>query len=179
MASSTRIVVNDPVTGSNSYLVSRDISRLYCGYADSTSLTSGVQNQWERFPDPSTGFVQYRNIDFATVTTTPSFTYQGSATRWFRIAATCNVLKGDGAPAQTRTIELEWRKNGVAAGPVRQAQMSSDSSIVTGVGQLELAPGDVIEPWIRNVENTDTIRLFNCSFDICEDYVSTFILNQA
>ena len=161
--------------GVNSKLVSRAISRLYCGYANSTALTTTAQGVWARYPDPSVAIETWRVHDFETPTTSDRFTYTGSQPRWFRVDATCNVLKAAGG-LQTRTVALQWYLNGAPIGAIREAQMGTDSSIISGTGEVYLQTGDYLEPWITNLENGDAIRLFNCSFNIVEDYTHSFIL---
>lgn len=143
--------------------------RLYCGYADNTNETTALQNVWEKFPYPSSGFTTYRNNGFTIDGTVSRITYNGSESNWFDITATCNVLKGTGAN-QTRTIEFQWFLNGNPFGTPRQFQMNSDANIITGNGEVYLSQGDYIEPMIRNIENDDKARLYNCSFNIREDY---------
>ena len=161
----SRLVVNNSATGANQYLEIRPYSRLYCGYSANTTNGLGTQNQWERFPYPSSGYTVYRNQDFTVDNALSKFTYVGSTPRWFDISATCNVVKGSGAVNQARTLKVQWRMNGNPIGSEREFQMNTDSSIIAGNGQVYLSNGDYLEPWFINIENNDQARLSNCSFN--------------
>lgn len=165
------IVINS--NGVNSYLVSRPISRLYCGYGDNTTETGGVQNTWYEFGYPSTGITTYRSQDFTVAPAAVQFTYTGTSPKWFRVSATCNVKKASGGGG-SRTIEFQWYLNGSPAGGVRQSHMNRDSEVVTGCGQIFLSAGDVISPHFRNIENGESALMFNCQFDIVEDHDNSF-----
>jgi len=143
------------------------ISRLYCGYSDNTSETTAAVGVWERFPYSATGIQSYRSIDFTVDPTMTRFIYTGLLTKWFKINATCNILKGTGE-SSSRDLEVSWRKNGVQAGPARRTHLI-DANVISGEGQLPLSTGDYIEPFIRNIQNDDKVVMYNCSFDIRDD----------
>ena len=171
----TRIIIQNSTSGANSYLNIRPYSRLYCGYSENTNDGLGVAGQWYLFSYPSGGIVQYRNQDFTVDPTMTRFTYNGSTARWFDVLATCNIIKTSGANA-SRIVQFQWRLNGNPIGSVRSSLMNRDMEIIAGSGQLFLSPGDYIEPWYRNTENTDKAVLSNCSFTITEQPDSVFII---
>jgi hypothetical protein len=169
---SSNITVN--VNGVNAILPKKKIARIYCGYGDSASETGGVQNQWAPFSYPTNGIDVYRVHDWEVVPGLVAFKYTGTEPKWFCISATCNVKKGAGG-STSRIIEYQWYLNGSPVGGVRQSHMNAkDSEIVTGEGQLFLSQNDVIAPHLRNVENNDTAILWNCSFNVREDYDGTW-----
>ena len=170
-----RIVVNDTSDKSNTFLNIRPYSRLYCGYGGNTTNGLGTQNVWERFPYPSGGYAIWRNQDFTVDPSRSRFTYIGTTPRWFDLTATCNISKGSGAINQARTMEFQWRLNGVPIGVPRAFQMNTDISIVTGNGQVYLTNGDYIEPFFKNSENNDQALLTNCTFNLVEETDSVFI----
>jgi len=150
------------------------LSRLYCGYENNTAETTAAQDEWSAFPYPSSGYTTWRVHEFTVDPSTSAFTYTGASPAWFKLSATCNIYKGSGGGA-SRNVEFQWRLNGVPAGPIRGAHMNgADSNIVSGGGQLYLSPGDVVSPYIRNIENGDKILLKNCQFDIVEEPRSTW-----
>lgn len=163
----SKIVVN--TNGVNEMKTQKQRSRLYCGYSDNTNETTQLQNVWETFPYPSTGYTTYRNNDFTIDGTTSKFTYTGTETKWFDITATCNIKKGTGGNA-TRTVAFQWFLNGIAIGSEREFQMNTESNIISGNGEVMLSTGDYLEPKIRNKENDDKAHLWNCTFNIREDY---------
>lgn len=147
-------------------------ARLFCGYTDNINETVSDINIWERFPYSSTGITKWRDegklnkieVD-GSIT---RFSWNGPPT-WFKVDASCNVYKGSG-PAVNRNIEFLWYKNGVQDGIVRGSYMnSSDSQVVSGSGMMYLETGDYVEPYIRNIENSDKILLKNCTFIFWED----------
>lgn len=166
------IIVNE--NGSNTQLALRPYSRLYCGYSDNLTEGLGVTDQWFTFPYPSTGYETYRNSDWTVDPLISRFTYVGSTPRWFDISATCNITKSTGANA-TRTILFQWRLNDVPIGAERKSEMNRDSEIISGSGQVYLSPGQYIEPWFKNIDNTDKAILTNCNFNFVEQPDSVFI----
>lgn len=169
---SKNIAVN--LDGVNTYYSLKPISRLYCGYGDNNVETGGVQDTWYDFSNPDGGVVIYRNQDWEQVPNTVAFKYVGSTPKWFDISATCNILKGSGGNA-SQTIELQWNLNGARVGGARQSHMNNiNAQIITGNGQLYLNTNDIIKPQVRNIENGDTLKLYNCQFNIREDFDATW-----
>lgn len=161
--------------GGNEYLYVTKFSRLYCSYNDNTNVLGLTQNIWSRFSYPSTSYTSYRSNDFNIDSNLTKFTYAGVKTKWFRLDVVCNIYKVGNITA--RNVEVQWRLNGIAIGPIRGATMNSDDSmIITGSGEVVLSAGDYIEPYIRNIENNDDCILKNCSFIIKEDPDYSFIL---
>jgi len=147
-------------------------ARLYCGYDENVNETVSNVGIWERFPFSSTGITKYRDqglINKVEVSESMTrFTWNGDPT-WFKVEASCNVYKATGGEAN-RNIEMVWYKNGVKYGVIWGSHMnSSDSMIVSGSGMMYLETGDFVEPWIRNIENSDKILLKNCTFIFWED----------
>ena len=173
----SRIVIQDSTTKGNSYLTIRRLSRLYCGYSGNTAPLGLTQSTWARFAYPSTTYAAYRNVEWEISPKESRFTYTGATPKWFKIEATCNIYKVTGA-SPNRNVEYQWRLNGTPIGSARGSYMNGDDSqIVSGVGEILLTTGQYIEPWIRNVENSDDCRLDNCTFIICEQPEFVFAMD--
>lgn len=147
-------------------------ARLYCGYDASTAEIVATQNVWNAFPAPSTAITTFRQspdnaISFSTAGGTISFTYARSTPAWMEVGTVCNVVRASGSG--TRDLEFQWRVNGTPVGPVRRTHMNGDAQILTGVGWLFLSDGDVVEPFVRNIENNANIGITNCTFSFLED----------
>lgn len=138
------------------------ISRLFVGYSD-TQITPLTQNIWTIFTNPTTLITYRTSGDWSTSTSNLRFTFTGITGKWFLILVNCNIVcDSQGA---NRTVEFAWRKNGTEYGHIRSAYMNSaDSIIISGSGYGFLAPGDYFEPWFRNTENSDDVKITNCSF---------------
>jgi hypothetical protein len=172
----TQKIVTTDESGANNYLQVRRMARLYCGYSDNANTLALTQNTWTEFGYPSTPVHVYRSHEWTVEPDMLRFTYTGSSAKWFNLAAVCNILKTNGNPA-SRTVQFQWCKNGVPQGSIRQSHMNlDDAQIITGVGQFNLQPNDYLEPCIRNVENSDDIVVWNCSFDIKEDPEYAFVI---
>ena len=159
----TSVIIND-----RKYRVIEP-SRLYCGYNVNTIPTALTQDQWVPFSYPSEPIEVYRNKDFSIDPSQVRFTYTGSDPKFFEISVVCNIKKTTKG-GSSRDIEFQWRLNGTGVGPIRETHMSSkDAEIISGSGQLLLSNGDYIEPYIRNIENSDDCVLYNCAYNIKED----------
>lgn len=172
--SSNKIIISNE--GANSYLNVRRMSRLYCGYDNNVTNLGLTQNIWQRFVYPSTGYTTYRNNDFSIDGSLSKFTYTGESQKWFKVDAVCNIYKIGGGSVN-RNIEVQWRLNGNPVGSVRGSYMhDQDSQIISGGGELLLSNGDYLEPFIRNIENSDDCLLKNCSFIVKEDPEYAFVM---
>lgn len=146
-------------------------NKLYFGYSGSTSETTSLQNVWQKFPYPSSSISTYRDSGSFSVSDDGGLkiTCGTIPSAWYYVSTNCNVYKGSGSN-QSRNIEFVWRVNDVENGPIRGTHMNNlDSQILCGIGQLYLETGDIIEPYVRNIENDDKINLKNCSFDITQE----------
>lgn len=132
----------------------------------STALT---QNVWTRFADITSAWniVVNSNSDFTQTGTELKITYTGTDTKLFKLDAVVNIYK-DGGGGATRTLELQWYLNGVGVGVTRQAQSNNEANIYTGMGNLPLSTGDILEAYVRNIENGNDCVLDNASFIIEE-----------
>lgn len=144
-------------------------ARLYCGYEENSTETTALQNVWEVFPQPSGGYFYWRTTNDFTIDVNGKINFDRSVAGWFKIDTICNVYKGTGGNA-SRNVEVVWKQNGVKAGPIRGSHMNNnDSQIISGTGEVYLAPGDYLEPCIRNIENDDKILLTNVTINIFEE----------
>lgn len=172
----TQKIVTTDENGTNSYLTVRQISRLYCSYSDNVTVLPLTQNTWTEFGYPSTGITVHRAHDWTVEPDMTRFTYTGATQKWFNLTAVCNILKANGNNI-SRTVQFQWCKNGLPLGAIRQSHMNTDDAqIVSGTGQLLLSQGDYIEPCIRNIENSDDMLIWNCSFDIKEDPEYAYVI---
>lgn len=156
-------------------LIRKTKSRISFYYDQNTNATQLTQNVWTKFADVSGPVITVMNSnnDF-TVDNTLRITYTGTEPKWFNISAVTNVRKVTGG-VNSRTLDLQWRLNGVPVGIIRESQSNSESNIYTGIGDLPLSSGDYLEPFCQNVENNDDVIWDNASFSVEEiilDYLA-------
>ena len=167
-------VLNDLSSGGVPSVSLYTLSRLHTGYQLNTNITALTQNVWSQFAFPSGGFITSGNspdmrpsVDFVISPTETAFTYTGATPKWFTVSVVCNVFSDGG---NDRSIQVQWRRNGVPIGFIRESYMrSSDALIITGTGDILLSTNDTLSPWIQNIENNDGARIATCSFNFIED----------
>jgi hypothetical protein len=167
-----KIVVN--TDGANEYHNVDKRSFASFGMVGNNNVTSLTQDVWAPFVAPTIPMqIGYQSINEWTIgSPNIRIVYNGANTKWFHMTATANIFKSGGGA--TRTIELIWYKNGAPIGWARQYQSNTEANIATGTGMVELSTGDYLEPWCRNIESSDAIRLDNFSVTLSQEVVDYF-----
>ena len=154
----------------NTYCDRKKRSFAYYVFQGNTVETPLVLNEWTQFANPTTGLIEVFDhcSDFTPLVGQLGLQYNGAINKWFNLSAVTNIFKA-AAGTLTRTLEFQWKVNGNLVGFSRQVQSNLESNIFTGNGLLYLQPGDVVTPWVRNIENGDGCLLNNASFTLSEE----------
>lgn len=161
--------------GANALEPIKQRSFAYFVFQDNTVETPLTQNVWSQFANPTGGLVSVfqSNNDFTVSPTELKITYTGTNPKWFNLSAVTNIFKITGGNA-TRTLELQWKINGVFVGFKRRVQSNTEYNIYTGNGMVYLQNGDELTPWVQNIENDDDCILDNASFTLSEETSNYF-----
>lgn len=154
----------------NVYCDRKKRSFAYYVFANNLIATPLEINVWTQFAKPTGGLLELFDHcqDFTPLANELGLQYVGTTNKWFNLSAVTNIYK-TAVGAISRTLELQWRVNGVFVGFSRQCQSETTSNIYTGNGLLYLQPNDILTPWVRNIENSDGVLLNNASFTLTEE----------
>jgi hypothetical protein len=149
------------------------LGRIYFVSAANTTIATTTLNTWVIFPANPATVTPIRNSGHFSVNAGGNrITNISNKTMWVRVDISFQI--NNATNASLVSYEFQWRLTGVAFGQIyRSASGSiatnSQSTIISGFGYIQMAPGAYIEPFVRNTEDNSNTTITTCSIAVTED----------